>query len=171
MAVTKDRVTIQEAARRLGVKDDAIRKRIQRGTLEHDKNPDGRVYVYMDASKDGSADISRDSTQYSSKDESHPPPQDTSYATAELVDALHDQIAHLRGVIETRDRELAARTEEIRRRDHIIAALTERIPELEPASNAPESPVGASEEGGEEDDEARLGLKRRSWLYRFFYGP
>jgi hypothetical protein len=30
---TQDRVTIQEAAERLGVKEDAIRKRIQRGTL------------------------------------------------------------------------------------------------------------------------------------------
>jgi DNA-directed RNA polymerase specialized sigma24 family protein len=33
-----DRITIQEAARRLGVKDDAIRKRIQRGTMDHEKD-------------------------------------------------------------------------------------------------------------------------------------
>lgn len=39
----QDRVTIQEAARRLGIKDDAIRKRIQRGTLESEKSQDGRV--------------------------------------------------------------------------------------------------------------------------------
>ena len=48
--MTKDRITVQEAAKRLRVKDDAIRKRIQRGTLQHDKDPDGRVYVYLDAS-------------------------------------------------------------------------------------------------------------------------
>ncbi len=56
-------------------------------------------------------------------------------ACAALVDTLHDQVAYLRGVIETRDRELEARTEELRRKDHIIAALTERIPELEPAAS------------------------------------
>src|SRR5215217_3900828 len=44
-----DRVTVAEAARRLGVKEQAIRKRIARGTLQHDKAQDGRVYVYVDA--------------------------------------------------------------------------------------------------------------------------
>jgi hypothetical protein len=43
--------------------------------------------------------------------------------------------------------ELAAWQEEARRKDHIIAALTERIPELEPASEPRESPVAASENG------------------------
>ena len=54
--MARNRVTVQEAARRLGVKDDAIRKRIQRGSLEHDKDPDGRVYVYLDATEDESYD-------------------------------------------------------------------------------------------------------------------
>ncbi len=44
-----DRVTVQEAARRLGVSEGAIRKRVTRKTLRHDKAPDGRVYVYLDA--------------------------------------------------------------------------------------------------------------------------
>ena len=35
-----DRVTVAEAAIRLGVKEQAIRKRIQRGTLAHDKGTD-----------------------------------------------------------------------------------------------------------------------------------
>jgi uncharacterized membrane protein len=43
-----DRVTIQEAARRFGVSEGAVRKRVTRGTLEHDKEDDGRVYVYLD---------------------------------------------------------------------------------------------------------------------------
>jgi excisionase family DNA binding protein len=38
---TQDRATILEAARRLGVKEDAIRKRIQRGTLPHEKTEEG----------------------------------------------------------------------------------------------------------------------------------
>ena len=43
-----DRATIQEAARRLGVSEGAVRKRVTRGTLQHDKAADGRVYVYLD---------------------------------------------------------------------------------------------------------------------------
>ena len=34
---------VAEAAAKLGVKEQAIRKRIQRGTLTHDKDEDGRV--------------------------------------------------------------------------------------------------------------------------------
>jgi DNA-directed RNA polymerase specialized sigma24 family protein len=37
------RVTVAEAAAKLGVKEQAIRKRIQRGNLTHDKDEDGRV--------------------------------------------------------------------------------------------------------------------------------
>jgi sigma-70-like protein len=43
-----DRLTIQEAARRLGVSEGAVRKRVTRGTLQYDKAEDGRVYVYLD---------------------------------------------------------------------------------------------------------------------------
>jgi excisionase family DNA binding protein len=43
-----DRLTIQEAAQRLGVSEGAVRKRVTRGTLPHDKAPDGRVFVYLD---------------------------------------------------------------------------------------------------------------------------
>ena len=38
-----DRVTVAEAAARLGVKEQAIRKRIQLGTLTHNKDEDGLV--------------------------------------------------------------------------------------------------------------------------------
>ena len=42
-----DRLTIQEAARRLGISEGAVRKRVARDSLEHDKDDDGRVYVYL----------------------------------------------------------------------------------------------------------------------------
>ena len=45
-----DRLTVVEAAARLGVKEQAIRKRIQRGTIAHDKDADRRVHVYLDPS-------------------------------------------------------------------------------------------------------------------------
>jgi predicted transcriptional regulator len=46
------RVTVREAARRLGVTEQAVRKRVKRGTLEADTEA-GRVYVYLDASYTG----------------------------------------------------------------------------------------------------------------------
>ena len=156
MAKDNQWFTVQEAARRLGVKEDAIRKRLQRGTLKHEKDPnDGRVYVYLDTTQDGSQDTSQDTAE------------DASYDA--LVEVLYDQVSYLKAVIQTRDHELEARTEELRRKDHIIAALTERIPELEaPASEAAEprgSPETASEgPGGVED----RGEEERSWWRRLF---
>jgi hypothetical protein len=49
-------ITIQDAARRLGVSEGAVRKRVARGTLEHDKEESGRVYVYLDTGVDGGQD-------------------------------------------------------------------------------------------------------------------
>ena len=132
MAKDDQWITVQEAARRLGVKEDAIRKRMQRGTLEHEKDPeDGRVYVFLDATQDGSQDTAQDTSE------------DASYDA--LVETLRDQVSYLKAVIQTRDHELEARTEELRRKDHIIAALTERIPELEPPRESREFPESASE--------------------------
>jgi hypothetical protein len=55
-----DRVSIQDAARRLGVSEGAVRKRVARGTLQHDKAVDGRVYVYLDAGVDAGQDAGVD---------------------------------------------------------------------------------------------------------------
>jgi excisionase family DNA binding protein len=43
-----ERLTVGEAAERLEISEDAVRKRVQRGTLPHAKQ-DGRVYVYLDS--------------------------------------------------------------------------------------------------------------------------
>jgi hypothetical protein len=43
------RLTVSEAAESLQISKDAVRKRVQRGTLRHDKTLDGHVYVYLDA--------------------------------------------------------------------------------------------------------------------------
>lgn len=47
------RVTVQEAARRLGVQEQAVRKRIKCGTIRSDKDKDGRVYVYVSEDSTG----------------------------------------------------------------------------------------------------------------------
>jgi hypothetical protein len=100
-----ERLTVAQAATRLGVTQDAIRKRISRNTIDYDQDPDGRIHVYLDPSEIG---------QDKSSDAS----------TEKLVEVQHQEIEFLR-------RQLETRTEEIRRRDSIIAGLTQRIPELE----------------------------------------
>ena len=115
-----DRVTVQEAAQRLGISQDAVRQRVRRGSIRYDKDDKGRVYVYLDPTNKHPTTV---------RDE----PGDTIHDTLrnELVTELRDRIEFL-------ETELADRKEESRRKDHIIAALTQRIPELEPASEARE---------------------------------
>ena len=133
--MVRDRVTVQEAARRLGIKDDAIRKRIQRGTLEHDKDADGRVYVYLDGAEDGSYD-GREGNAAS--DVSHAPTKDAAYDA--LLESLRNQVGYLRTVLEEE-------RDDRRRADTIIARLTQanaalaaRVPELEAAADEPQGP-------------------------------
>jgi hypothetical protein len=99
---------VAQAAARLRVSQDAIRKRIRRNTIKYDQDPDGRIYVYVDSSE-----IAQDESSDASMER--------------LVRAQHDDIEFLR-------RELESRTEEIRRRDSIIAALAQRLPEIEAPS-------------------------------------
>ena len=114
-----DRVTVAEAAVRLGVKEQAIRKRIQRGTLVHDKDDDGRVYVYLDM-----------------QDRATGTGTDAGMST--LVQSLQDQIAYLRQVAEDWK-------EEASRKDTIIMSLTQRIPELEAPTKPRETSDTAQE--------------------------
>ena len=49
-APSGNRVSVYEAAEVLGLTVDAIRKRIQRGTIPHERGDDGRVWVMLEAS-------------------------------------------------------------------------------------------------------------------------
>lgn len=109
-----DRVTVAEAARILGIKEESVRKRVSRGKLRADKDPDGRLLVYVD-----STETVRD--EYT----------DTSPDRDELVVELRDRVRSL-------ERRLDDEGESRRRADTIIAqltqanaALTEQLRELE----------------------------------------
>ncbi len=140
------RLDLKEAAETLGVTSEAIRKRAKRGTLPSETGEDGRLYVWVD---DGSP------TGWTVPDTD----KDAHIAS------LEDQVSFLRA-------ELVTRNEELRRKDHILAALTERIPELEApaAPEARESPTEASEESakGKAAGEAEQASERRSWWRRIF---
>src|SRR5215207_7427442 len=48
---SRNKATVYEAAEILGLTVDAIRKRIQRGTIPHERLEDGRVYVLLDEAR------------------------------------------------------------------------------------------------------------------------
>jgi excisionase family DNA binding protein len=127
--VLLDRITVAEAARRLGVTQDAVRKRIARGTIRHQKDEDGRVFVYLRAADTelGTAKTDQDNEQ----DSTSTTDQD------KYVRSLEDQMRFLRG--------------ELERKDAILLRLAERIPELEPYSE----PRELSETHSEEPEDAQ----------------
>jgi hypothetical protein len=160
--LSTERVSVQAAAERLGTTVDAIRKRVQRDTIAHEKDPEGRVWILLET----------DRTRQDSTGQRH------GSDAGELVEALREQVAYLRGVIATRDRELALRGEEIRRRDsalereqELTAMFAERLRQLDPPRDEPHAPETASEGEGStqtptsDTEEPR---RSRSWWRRFF---
>jgi excisionase family DNA binding protein len=104
--VQHERLTIQEAAHRLGVSESAIRKRIKRGTLKREKTEDGRVLVYIEPSAPGAEEVVT-------------PERDA------LISQMQERLAFL-------EHELEVRSEEMRRRDSdALTQMQERIASLE----------------------------------------
>jgi hypothetical protein len=136
-----DRVTVPEAAQLLGISQDAVRQRIRRNSMEHEKDENGRVYVYIDPTH----------TQHDNVQEETPGPVHDTSVNA-LLESQQDQINFLRA--------------ELERKDTIIMSLTQRIPELEPSPEPPETPQAASEEPSgtqtpQEETERSRGFWRR----------
>lgn len=154
-------ITIQEAARRLGVKDDAVRKRIQRGTLRSEKDlEDGRVYVYLDAAHDATHATTYDATHATIYDAAEDAARD---AVVVLVKEMRDRIASLERML---DEEREARTEEQRRHDTLMATLMQRLPELEAPTDQRGPTKTVFEDSG--NGVGKEPVERRSWWRKFF---
>jgi excisionase family DNA binding protein len=157
------RATVEEAAKILRTSENAVRKRIERGTLPSEKVDGVRYVLLLDSDMPQHAD---DTAGGSVTDMSTGMPAELSLMQAHL-DSMQEQVSYLKAVVQTRD-------EELRRKDHIIAALTERIPELEAPrearSEAREGHVMASEEAdkGKAPPEQQEPSQRRSWWRSFF---
>src|SRR5918994_7473221 len=135
-------LTQREAAERLGISVEAIRKRVKRGTLRSDKGEDGRRYVYLDTDPDAGG--------------SQP---DSPALTSELRDRL-------RYVEQQLEAERQAHAEARR----IIAGLVDRIPQLEappPARGSPEPGVQAGDRGSVPTD-PQTATSPRPWWRRVF---
>ncbi len=132
--MTDERLTLRQAATRLGVSESAIRKRVERGTLRSDKGADGRRYVYLDTGADGRRYVYLDTGADTVTDEG----ADTSATGAR--DAL---ISELRAHNDTLREQLEAERQAHAEARRLLMAALERIP---PQLEAPrESPQTAAE--------------------------
>jgi hypothetical protein len=129
-----NRVSVYEAAEAMGVTVDAIRKRISRGTIPHERDDDGRVWVLLDTDQDAASKV-------------QDPDQSQSDAAA-LISAKDETIEALREQLE----EANERDRENRR---IIAALTSRIPAIEAPQEAPDADETVEEQQGRRPAPAR----------------
>lgn len=136
------RVHLSEAAEIMGVSKDAVRMRVKRGTLRSEKGDDGRVYVWVNGMPDANPNGVH--------------PQGELEPYRELIEELRDRV-----------RSLEDANRENRR---IIAALTQRIPAIEAAEDASESPVspGPTRTPQDPDEGAQEPAQRRSWWREFF---
>ena len=152
----RQRLTVPEAATVLEVTVDAVRGRVRRGTIDHERDETGKVYVWVDVSgAPGGAASRRPPPGPSTTVEGPSPPP----AQSELVEVLKAQ--------------LEAEREANRENRRIIAALTQRIPQLEPGTLRDERDARetvSEDDGGTETPAGDTGEPRRSSWWRRFFG-
>lgn len=122
---SRQRVSVDQAARTLGLSVDAVRKRVQRGTIPYEKDPTGRVTIILDTI---------DTLQDEAQDVPVPGVDQLLEAKDETIKELRDRVRYLEV--------------ESRRKDHLLAAALERIPTIEAPQEAPEAPESAGEGSG-----------------------
>ena len=137
------RLSVAEAAKVLGISQQAVHGRIKRETIEHDIGEDGKIYVYV---------------------------EDNGVDSGVGNHVVNDYITSLKSEIESLKRDREVWQEEARRKDTIIMALTNRIPELEAT---PEAPPDATESVVTDSDTESRGVvpqegENRSWWRRIF---
>ncbi|MDP9487894.1 MAG: hypothetical protein M3Q49_19245 [Actinomycetota bacterium] len=125
------RHTVPDAAAILGITEGAMRKRIARGTVRHERDGAGRVWVQLPdrgaAGQDLGMDFGSDAGQADRAGTQAP----------ELVEELRDRISYL-------ERQVEQEREARRRADLLLARFVERVPELT------EGPQQATQTGGGE---------------------
>jgi hypothetical protein len=119
-----ERVSVPQAADHLGTTVDAIRKRVQRRTIPHERDSDGRVWILLDTGRPR-----QDTVQDTGKPQSD---------SAALISEMRAHNATLQAQLEA-ERQAHA---EARR---IIAGLVERIPAIEAPSEGREAPETVEE--------------------------
>jgi hypothetical protein len=144
--VPRRRLDLRGAAEALGTSVDAVRKRVQRGTLDHEKGEDGRVYVWLDTNLDPSANP--------------------------LLEAKDETIADLRDRVEFLQRELERKDAILLNMTEAMKVISPPAPE-EASQTPPEAPEAATEQPGRVGpqpavEEATEAPERRPWWRRMF---
>ena len=148
-------LTVAQAAEVLGVSQDAVRKRIRRGTIQSGRDESGRVYVYVPASE----------TVHKTDQDASQPQSDSEALTSEL----RDRLRYVEGQLE------AERQSHAEARRLLMAALERIPPQLESAPE-PREPPETSEPEPESTESrpdapgAQEGAQRVSWWRRWFGG-
>jgi hypothetical protein len=148
---TRRRLTVALAADALGITVDAVRSRVKRGTIDHER-VGGRVYVLL------GDDESRPGQDQYSDQVSDQGARETEDRTAELIATLREQLQA--------ERQAHA---EARR---LLAAALERIPAIEAPPDERESPQTVEEEPDRATPRPATGGaqegSRRMWWHRFW---
>jgi hypothetical protein len=171
--MSRQRLDVKQAAEALNISSEGVRKRIKRGTLDSEKTPNGKVYVWLDApdvdwtygptGSDNGAHAKEDAdrTGYG---------QGSDTQSDALHSSLQDQVSYLR-------KELDQEREANRENRRLLAAALERIPEIEgPRAAQPQGhsePREAPETAKEGEDRSDVPpeqepAQRRSWWRQFF---
>jgi len=152
------RVTVVQAAELLGLTEGAVHQRLKRGSLASAKDADGSVYVLLDRTH---ARTNADNTRTNADDMND---NTVDQPLSHLVDVLQDQVQYLRI-------QLDAEREANRENRRLLAAALERIPELEPAREAPAEPREEPETSSPEMEGVEVPLAQKkpaSWWRRLF---
>jgi hypothetical protein len=155
---SRQRVTVAQASEILGVTVEAVRGRIKRGTLEHERHS-GTVYVLLHADQ-------MPTGRQPGDDQTTDRLQSDSTA---LISAKDETIATLRDQLE------AERQGHAEARRLLMAALERIPPQLEAPSEARESPETVEEASDRAEPRpatggAQEGAQRRPWWKRVFRG-
>jgi hypothetical protein len=141
------RATVAQAAKVLGLSAEAVRSRVQRGTLESEKDG-GTVYVLLEDSAQTRPNT--DETQASTGTQTH-----LSGDQTDFIASLQGQIEWLRG--------------EVERKDTLLMTLMQRVPELEAPREARDEPERASAAPGKGTPQKdNVTQEKPSWWRRFF---
>jgi hypothetical protein len=153
---SRQRVTVAQAAEILGVTVEAIRGRIKRGTLKHERHS-GTVYVLLEADQ---------STNRTRPDTDQTADRLQSDSTA-LISAKDETIATLRDQLE------AERQGHAEARRLLMAALERIPPQLEAPQEAPKDAETVEEAPDRAEPRpatggAQEGARRRPWWRKVF---
>jgi DNA-binding transcriptional MerR regulator len=157
-----NRYSIAEAAKALGVTQQAIHGRISRGTIRHERAEDGKQYVFL---TDEELSVKRDENTLHNG------------FINDYIESLKSEIETLKSHTESLINDREEWKEEARRKDTIIAqmnqtmaALIHRIPELEASPDVTESTERPSSEESRGDvlPDTQNASQRPSWWRRIF---